>query len=65
MGFVVIRAASSHRIDHFIGSEVFGIRNNAILELGGIAIVLVAAQARLRVTGQRARVERSARGRAA
>lgn len=59
LAFVVVRAASAHRFDHFIGSEWFGIKNNAILELGGIAVVFAAAQLRLRVTGRRARVSRA------
>lgn len=65
LAFVVIRAASAHRVDHFIGSELFGIKNNAILELGGISIVLIASQARFRVTGRRPEVSRASKRRAA
>ena len=37
IGFVVIRAASFHHIDRFIGSTVLGFRWNWLLEMGGIA----------------------------
>ena len=39
--FVVIRAASIHAIDGFIGDTVAGIRVNWMLELGGITITLM------------------------
>ncbi len=38
-GFVVIRAASFHHFDQFIGSHLVGLRWNWILELGGILLV--------------------------
>jgi hypothetical protein len=41
--FIVIRAASFHHFDVFIGSELLGIRVNWILELGGIALVALSA----------------------
>lgn len=40
--FVVIRAASFHHVDHFIGTTVLGLRWNWILEIGGILLVLIA-----------------------
>jgi hypothetical protein len=44
--FIIIRAASFHHVDMFILSEIFGIRVNWLLELGGIGLVsLGAAQA--------------------
>jgi hypothetical protein len=43
LGFVVIRAASFHSVDVFIGSRLGGAKWNWILELGGIAIVGAAA----------------------
>ena len=49
MGYVLIRAASFHHVDRFIGSRIFGFRWNWILEMGGIALVLFAGQWR-RVT---------------
>lgn len=41
--FVVVRAASFHRVDVWIGSEIAGIRVNWLLELGGITLVVCAA----------------------
>ncbi|MHB1559855.1 MAG: hypothetical protein ACYC61_20595 [Isosphaeraceae bacterium] len=43
LGFVVVRAASFHHVDAFIGSRLGGAKWNWILELGGIAIVGAAA----------------------
>lgn len=43
--FVVIRASSFHRIDHWLGTGPLELRWIWILELGGIAIVAVAAAA--------------------
>ena len=48
VGFVLIRAASFHHIDRFIGTTIFGFRWNWILEMGGITIVLLASQWRRR-----------------
>jgi len=48
VGFVLIRAASFHYIDRFIGTTIFGFRWNWILEMGGITIVLLASQWRRR-----------------
>jgi hypothetical protein len=48
VGFVLIRAASFHHIDRFIGTTMFGFRWNWILEMGGITIVLLASQWRRR-----------------
>jgi hypothetical protein len=44
IGFVLIRAASFHHIDRFIGRTMFGFRWNWILEMGGIGVVLLASQ---------------------
>ena len=43
-GYVLIRAASFHHIDRFIGTTFLGLRWNWILEMGGITIVLLASQ---------------------
>jgi hypothetical protein len=43
LGFVVIRAASFHHIDAFLAARLGGVKWNWILELGGIAVVGVAA----------------------
>ena len=44
VGFVLIRAASFHHMDRFIGSTLLGFRWNWMLEMGGISIVLLASQ---------------------
>jgi hypothetical protein len=41
--YVLIRAASFHHIDRFIGAEILGLRWNWILEIGGISVVLAAS----------------------
>lgn len=41
--FIVIRAASFHKVDLLIGSRILGARVNWILELGGIVLIAVAA----------------------
>ena len=41
--FVLVRAASFHHVDRFISTEFLGLRWNWILEMGGIAVVLVAS----------------------
>ena len=43
VSFVVIRAASFHHIDYFLKTDLAGIRMNWVLELGGIAVVAIAA----------------------
>ena len=43
LGFVLMRAASFHHMDRFIGTRILGIRWNWILEMGGIAVVLAAS----------------------
>jgi hypothetical protein len=48
--FVLIRASSFHKVDRFLGSRLVHLRMNWILEMGGIAIVLLAALGRLRVS---------------
>jgi len=51
LGFVIVRATSFHDMDAFIRSDVGGLEINWVLELGGIAIVAVAAARRLRQAG--------------
>lgn len=41
--YVLVRAASFHHVDRFINAALLGVRWNWILEIGGIAIVIVAA----------------------
>jgi len=41
--FVCIRAASFHHVDRFLKSAVLGARFNWILELGGLAVIALAA----------------------
>ena len=40
LGFVLIRAASFHHIDRFIGTGVLGLRWNWVIEISGISLVL-------------------------
>jgi hypothetical protein len=46
--FVLIRAASFHHIDRLLGARLLHLRLNWILELSGIAIVLVGTRQRWR-----------------
>lgn len=39
--YVLIRAASFHKVDIFIHSRIFGLKWNWILELGGLSVVLL------------------------
>lgn len=41
--YVVIRAASFHHADIFISARLFGMRRNWIIELSGLAVIIVAA----------------------
>jgi hypothetical protein len=50
--YVLVRAASFHHIDRFIGETVLGFRWNWILEMGGISVVLAASYWRRSVAGQ-------------
>lgn len=45
MLFVVVRAASFHHLDTFLGTRIFGVKWNWILELGGIGVAAVGAAA--------------------
>jgi hypothetical protein len=47
-GFVLVRAASFHHVDIFLGSRFLGLKANWILELGGISLILAAAIWRMR-----------------
>jgi hypothetical protein len=51
-GFVVIRAASFHHIDRFIGERVMMLRWNWVVEMGGIILVIVGSEWR-RTIGRR------------
>jgi hypothetical protein len=48
LAFVLIRAASFHHIDRFIGETILGLRWNWVLEMGGISTVIVASEWRRR-----------------
>jgi hypothetical protein len=50
LAFVLIRAASFHHIDRFIGDRIAGLKWNWVLEMGGINIVIIAGEWRRRVT---------------
>jgi hypothetical protein len=42
--FVLIRAASFHHIDRFIGNRILGFKWNWVVEMSGIAIVIIASE---------------------
>ena len=42
VAFIVIRAASFHHVDRFLGEHLIGLRWNSILELGSIIIIAAA-----------------------
>jgi hypothetical protein len=46
LAFVLIRAASFHHIDRFIGETILGLKWNWLLEMSGITIVIVASKCR-------------------
>ena len=48
LAFVLIRAASFHHMDRFIGDKILGSKWNWVLEMGGISIVLFASEWRRR-----------------
>jgi hypothetical protein len=48
LAFVLIRAASFHHIDRFIGERILGLKWNWVLEMGGIAVVIIASEWRRR-----------------
>jgi hypothetical protein len=48
LAFVLIRAASFHHIDRFIGERILGLKWNWVLEMGGISIVLLSSEWRRR-----------------
>lgn len=47
--FVLIRAASFHHIDRFIGERILGLKWNWVLEMGGILIVVLGSEWRRRL----------------
>ncbi len=46
LGFIVVRAASFHHVDLFLGSDVLGIRWNWLFECGALALIWIAARGR-------------------
>ena len=46
LAFVLIRAASFHHIDRFIGETILGLKWNWVLEMSGISIVIGASKCR-------------------
>jgi len=44
LAFVLIRAASFHHIDKFIGARILGLKWNWVLEMTGIAMVIIASE---------------------
>lgn len=48
--FVLVRATSFHHVDALLGFTIENIRLNVVLELSGIAIIVVGAWGRLRLT---------------
>jgi hypothetical protein len=49
LAFVLIRAASFHHIDRFIGDRILGLKWNWVLEMGGISIILLGSEWRRRL----------------
>jgi len=58
-GFVLVRAASFHRVDAFLAARIGGMRWNWVLELGGISAVAVAAFRIARIRPPRPRSRRT------
>jgi hypothetical protein len=54
VAYVVVRATSLHAVDIFIFTELFGMRWNWILELGGLALMAGAIRRHLRRSGYQA-----------
>jgi hypothetical protein len=48
VGFIVIRAASFHDMDRFLGIDLFGLKMNWVLELGGIFCIGISATSKLK-----------------
>ena len=49
MGFVLVRAASFHRVDAFLLSTIGGMRMNWILEVGGLIVISMGARKRAQI----------------
>ncbi|ACK68034.1 conserved hypothetical protein [Rippkaea orientalis PCC 8801] len=47
--FIIIRAASFHKVDHLLGFSMMGLRLNWLLELSGISSVAVSACKSLKI----------------
>ena len=50
LAFVLVRAASFHHIDRFIGDRILGLKWNWIFEMGGLSIVLLGSEWRRRLS---------------
>jgi hypothetical protein len=46
LSFVLVRTVSFYYVDRFLDQQILGFRWNAVLEMGGIALVLLASQGR-------------------
>ncbi len=46
--FILIRASSFHNIDSFLSSQILGVKMNGLLELSGIALVMINARTLMR-----------------
>jgi hypothetical protein len=54
LGFIAARAASFHRIDVAISTELLGLRLSSLVELAGIALIFAATRWQQRIYGARA-----------
>jgi hypothetical protein len=46
--FIIVRASSFHHVGVFLGTEIWGVRLNWVLELGGIGLIAVSAARAIR-----------------
>ena len=51
IAFIVIRAISLHAVDHLLGIQVLGVKMNHLLELGGLALVVIPAMMKIANAG--------------
>jgi hypothetical protein len=51
IAFIVIRAISLHAVDHLLGIQVLGVKVNHVLELGGLALVVIPAMMQIANAG--------------
>lgn len=54
VGFVVVRAASMHRVDVLIGTRLLGMQLNWLLEMGSLLVIIAGAHWRFRAPARRA-----------